>query len=59
MRNFAQMFFAHKKAALAALAPIDSGFSGPRRTIAVSTREVYPKQRRVVKKPRLGAGAVS
>lgn len=39
-----------KKAALAALAPIDSGFSGPRRTIAVPTREAYPKQRRVVKK---------
>lgn len=39
-----------KKAALAALAPIDSGFSGPRRTIAVSTREAYPKHRRVVKK---------
>ena len=38
-----------KKAALAALAPIDSGFSGPRRTIAVSTREAYPKQRRVSK----------
>ena len=40
-----------KKAALAALAPIDSGFSGPRRTIAVSTGEAYPKQRRVVKVP--------
>ena len=40
-----------KKAALAALAPIDSGFSGPRRTIAVSTQEAYPKHRRVVKKP--------
>ena len=39
-----------KKAALAALAPIDSGFSGPRRTIAVSTQEAYPKHRRVVKK---------
>ena len=39
-----------KKAALAALAPIDSGFSGPCRTVAVSTREAYPKQRRVVKK---------
>lgn len=39
-----------KKAALAALAPIDSGFSGPRRTIAVSTGEAYPKHRRVVKK---------
>ena len=38
-----------KKAALAALAPIDSGFSGPRRTIAVSTGEAYPKHRRVVK----------
>lgn len=50
MRNFAQMFFAHKKkAALAALAPIDLGFSGPRRTVAVSTREAYPKHRRVVK----------
>ena len=50
MRNFAQMFFAHKKkAALAALAPIDSGFSGPCRTIAVSTGEAYPKQRRVSK----------
>ena len=38
-----------KKAALAALAPIDSGFSGPRRTIAVSTGEAYPKHRRVSK----------